>query len=265
MKNIKRNITALLLLTLLVVVTIVVVLYLNNNKERSQTREEVSKIEVVEDRNKEREEKTLSKSIEEEEEREEDKEQIDNTERNRNKEEEEESLYRTEVEGELTEEYRDEILRFTYYSDWRLETHTDQERCQLYTEKEVKCYFIYELTNRFFLSIKLVYDIVDTGGGIFTDEKLGDYGVIQMDEYFLYRPEYFNYSSNGIPRTQLYFIDNREPKVGDFNYNWKQRGNYQFIVTYKSIYPRVTEELGRIDKKILEKMDRIVESVKFLD
>ena len=260
MKNTKRNITALLLLILLVVVTIVVVLYLNNNKERGQTREEVSKIEVVEDRNKEREEKTLSKSIEEEEEREEDKEQIDNTE-----EKEEESLYRTEVEGELTEEYRDEILRFTYYSDWRLETHTDQERCQLYTEKEVKCYFIYEPTNRFFLSIKLVYDIVDTGGGIFTDEKLGDYGVIQMDEYFLYRPEYFNYSSNGIPSTQLKFIDNREPKVGDFNYNWKQRGNYRFIVTYKSIYPRVTEELGRIDKKILEKMDRIVESVKFLD
>ena len=263
MKNIKRNIITVLLLTLLVVVTIVVVLYLNNNKERGQTREEVSKIEVVEDRNKEREEKTLSKSIEEEE-REEDKEQIDNTERNR--EEEEESLYRTEVEGELTEEYRDEILRFTYYSDWRLETHTDQERCQLYTEKEVKCYFIYEPTNRFFLSIKLVYDIdyVGGGGGL-NDAELGDYGVIQMDEYFLYRPEYFNYSSNGIPLTQLYFIDNREPKVGDFNYNWKQRGNYRFIVTYKSIYPSVTEELGRIDKKILEKMDRIVESVKFLD
>ena len=260
MKNTKRNITALLLLILLVVVTIVVVLYLNNKKERIQTREEVSKIEVVEDRNKEREEKTLRKSIEEEEEREEDKEQIDNTERNR---EEEESLYRTEVEGELTEEYRDEILSFTYYSDWKLETHTGQERCTFFPGKKVnvKCYFIYEPTNRFFLSIKLVYDIDYDGGGIFTDEKLGDYGVIQMDEYFLYRPEYFNYSSDGIPDLQLYFIDNREPKVGDFNYNWKQRGNYRFIVTYVGVNPNIEE----IDKKILEEMDRIVESVKFLD
>ena len=243
MKNTKRNIIIVLLLTLLVVVTIVVVLYLNNNKERSHTREEVSKIEVVEDRNKEREE---------------DKEQIDNTERNR---EEEESLYRTEVEGELTEEYRDEILRFTYYSDWRLEVHTDQERCQLYTEKEVKCYFIYEPTNRYYFIIKQAYELDDAGGEGFDNDDLEDYEVIQMDEYFLYRPEYFNYSSNGIPLIQLYFIDKPEPKVGDFNYNWKVRNDYQFIVAYSVTNPMIEE----IDKKILEEMDRIVESVKFLD
>ena len=260
MKNTKRNITALLLLILLVVVTIVVVLYLNNNKERGQTREEVSKIEVVEDRNKEREEKTLSKSIEEEEEREEDKEQIDNTE-----EKEEESLYRTEVEGELTEEYRDEILRFTYYSDWRLEVHTDQKNSKICIDASDICYFIYEPTNKVFLSIKRAYGLGDTGGGIFIDDNLGDYGVIQMDEYFLYRPEYFNYSLDGISLIQLKFIDKPEPKVGDFNYNWKKRNGYDFIVSYISAYPSVTEELGRIDKKILEKMDRIVESVKFLD